>query len=131
MKELENIPFNTLVKVVYKRTYRQEKPKRFIGSYKKFEQYKNNDDYYIFGHPYFIDDEQTKAGDIGLTTFDIAYIGPVSQQEACKWFQEYKKFHESVVKEKGCDICEENMPDMKLYTGLSYTNSNFGKENNK
>ena len=120
---LHSMPLNTLVKIVYKYEWRN-KAERFIGSLNKVD---DRFCYYEFGHPYFIDKDFMESGRMGVRFEEIYGVFPVTREEADKWVEEYKKFHDSVLKVKGYDTCEEELNTLKLYKGRAFFEKGYEK----
>ncbi|WQJ53828.1 MAG: hypothetical protein [Wendovervirus sonii] len=66
---------------------------------------------YIFlGHPYDIAKQQMVAGQMGIRyEFDDFEFSPANEEDLKLWKEEYNKFHNSVIKEKHYDCCEEEI----------------------
>ena len=69
------------------------------------------------GHPIF--PSTNKMSWCGIRNFGldkIVRIEEATSAEMGEWRKSYKKFHESVIAEKGYDSCEENVDNITLFT---------------
>jgi hypothetical protein len=114
---LEKIKPATLLKVVYDRTFRNEKG-RFVGSAIKIDKkYK----LVIFGHPIDIDHEnKCNYGQIAIYFDDFKYISPVTEEEERIWKKQYLDFHNSIVNIVGYDNLSEDIDNIQRYTEESF-----------
>ena len=69
------------------------------------------------GHPIF--PSTNKISWCGVRNFEldkIVRIEEATSAEMGEWRKSYKKFHESVIAEKGYDSCEEDVDNITLFT---------------
>ena len=69
------------------------------------------------GHPIF--PSTNKMSWCGIRNFGldkIVRIEEATSAEMGEWRKSYKKFHESVIAEKGYDSCEEDVDNITLFT---------------
>jgi len=114
-----SVPKNTIVKIEYTQSYRKDYTKRTaIATYKYEKKYNCSEynHYFFFGHPYDLDSKKTTRGECGVTEEDLLSMKPVTQQEVCLWLQNYKDFHEKIIKATQLnDPLEEDFRTMKIY----------------
>ena len=69
------------------------------------------------GHPIFPSTNEISW--CGIRNFGLDKIVRIEEAtvaEMAEWRKSYKKFHESVIAEKGYDSCEENVDNITLFT---------------
>lgn len=69
---------------------------------------------YILSHPYDIKTKEILAGQAAFDPIDIKSISDVSKDEFFEWEKKYVVFRNSVIKEKGHDICEVDSKDLEI-----------------
>ena len=76
------------------------------GTFIGLLQYDNIAKCYVLNHPYNIKTKMVEAGLAAFDTKDVKELWPATANDACTFLIEYEKFHDEVIKEKGCDSCE-------------------------
>lgn len=112
----ETLPKNTLVSVCIYRDYRKCGD-RYIANFLGYSEKLDNAD---CGHAYSLVKGQTVAGGTGARKEDILFIEPINSWEAELWHKNYVEFHDAIIKECGYDICEEDVSEIKFYTGKPF-----------
>lgn len=113
------VPRNTIVKIRYTQSYRNDNTvKTAIATYKYEKKYNCSEynHYYFFGHPYDLGKHKTDCGECGVTEEDLLSVQPVSEHEVCLWLRNYKDFHDKIIKATHLnDPLEEDFRTMKIY----------------
>lgn len=76
------------------------------GTYIGVFQYDEKFNIYSLNHAYNTDKKSVDAGDAAFDVNDIIGIGVPTDNESKTWLEEYIKFSNSVIKEKGSDACD-------------------------
>jgi len=72
--------------------------------------------YIYIGHPYDLKKKEMFAGQAGIRYDQDDYeIFPTCELDLLLWQNEYEKFHNEVIAEKGYDFCEEDIEKITLY----------------
>lgn len=120
--ELASKNINRLVKLTYIRNFRPDEKNIVITSIRGVDE---KHKYIYFGHPFCLNKGKNyykmTAGEIGVQ-YDEDYVKieflDTSKQyhkNLCKrWGNAYLKFHHSIIREKGYDICQENLIDLTI-----------------
>lgn len=73
---------------------------------------------YILSHPYDTKTKEILAGQAAFDPVDVKSISEVSKEEFLEWEKKYIVFRNSVIKEKGYDICEVDSKDLEIQLNL-------------
>lgn len=105
----------SLLKISFTDWRDSSKTHSVIGTFlKHYEEYK----YDLIGHPYSLETGTIEMGQKGVYFEHFLSVSPITKADAELWLSKYKEFHNSVIKQKGYDICSENIDNIKIFSGL-------------
>ena len=107
-----NFKRNSLYKITFEREFRPGDAGTYVTSFLTETKW-----HLEFGHPVDVNKNRTVSGVVGLRWEDIQAVEPVSDAETEFWKASAAEFMESVIREKGADICHE---DISLITNPKF-----------